>query len=181
MITRRLLLALIIVTTGLFSAIYAAAFEYMAVILIVVLGIGWFMLEYTERWGSSTFFFLAFVGLAVVGSLQQMPIVLVLVGFCADLAAWDLSRFRQRIANRVEDNVQPVLVAGHLRTLLTALGTGFALALLPTLINISISFGVLFFIILLMLLTLRLSMGYLHGGEQAVREITSVSAHLPDR
>jgi hypothetical protein len=166
MITKRLLLGLTIVLTGVFSATYAAAQIYSVAVLACALGLAWFILENNEQYALSTIFFLIFAGLAIWGSLKHMPIPVMLLGFCADLAAWDLSRFRERIADRVEGDVLPGLEASHLRTLFTAIGVGFALALLPTLITLSVSFVALFFIILLMLLALRLSVSYLRDEKQ---------------
>jgi hypothetical protein len=166
MITKRVLLGLIIVTTGVFSAIYVAAQTYLIAILACALGLTWLILENTEQWALSTVFFLVFAGLAIWGSLRHLPIPVMLLGFCADLAAWDLSRFRERIADRVECDRQPALEARHLRVLFAAIGAGFVLALLPTLVSLSISFVALFFVILLTMLALRRSIGYLRDGKQ---------------
>jgi hypothetical protein len=161
MITKRLLLGLIIVITGVFSVTYAAAQLYLVAILACLIGLIWLVTENNEQRILSAVFFLIFAGLAIGGSVNRLPILVMLVGFSADLAAWDLSQFRERIAGKVEPAVLPTLEAMHLRTLFTALGAGLALALLPTLIHFSISFVALFFIILLMLLALKLSIGYL--------------------
>jgi hypothetical protein len=161
MITKRLLLGLIIVITGVFSVIYAAAQLYLVAILACLIGLAWLVTENNEQNVLNAVFFLIFAGLAIGGSMSRLPILVMLVGFSADLAAWDLSRFRERIAGKVESAVLPTLEAMHLRTLFTALGASLALALLPTLIHFSISFVALFFIILLMLLALKLSIGYL--------------------
>jgi hypothetical protein len=166
MITKRLLLGLIIVITGAFSATYAAAQLYLVALLACVLGLAWLILENNEQSVLSTVFFLIFAGLAIAGSLNRLPILIMLLSLSADLAAWDLSRFRERIADKVESDRLPALEASHLRTLFTALGAGFALALLPTLISFSISFVALFFMILLLLLALRRSINYLRDEKQ---------------
>jgi hypothetical protein len=146
--------------------IYAAAQLYLVAILACLIGLAWLVTENNEQRVLSSIFFLIFAGLAIGGSVNRLPIPVMLVGFSADLAAWDLSRFRERIAGKVEPAMLPALEAMHLRTLFTALGAGLALALLSTLINFSISFVALFFIILLLLLALRLSIGYLRDEKQ---------------
>lgn len=166
MITKNVLLGVIIITTGVFIVTYIAAQMALIAVLAGALGLAWLILENNEQWGLSTVFFLAFAGLAIVGSLRHLPIPVMLLGFCADLAAWDLSRFRERITENVERDQRPAMEARHLRVLFTAMGAGFFLALVPTLVSLSINFVALLFLIILTMLALKRSIGYLRDNRQ---------------
>ncbi len=99
---KKSLIGLIVITAAVFSFSYAAAQVYGFVAVAVGLGAAWLTLEVKREHRFATAFFLAFVALAVLASLKQASPLIVLLGLTTDLAAWDLSRFRRRIAGEAE-------------------------------------------------------------------------------
>lgn len=169
MTTKRVLVGLIIVTAAVFTFIHTALQTYGLAVLAVGLGLAWLMVEIRYARTFATGFFLAFLALAVVGSLNHAFIPAVLLGLSADLAAWDISRFRARIVGGTETEAVALLESRHLRKLAVTAGAGFFIALLPVFIQISISFVVLLLVILIMMIALRQSMLYLrHDRESKV-------------
>ncbi len=153
--TKHVLLALI----GLLAIVFPAAFTIAQDYLLAAFTFGtaavWFILEINEQRGIPSLFFVVFLGCAVFGSLRGLPFSVMLAGLCIGLAAWDLSRFRARIANRAH----PGLEAAHLQKLVIPLGAGFVIALVPTLIRLPIHLNFVIFcvFVLLALIALRIS------------------------
>ncbi len=148
------LLVLIVLMIILFPAAYVVSQDYLAAILALGLGTLWLVLEINGQPNSSSLFFVCFLGFAMWGSLRGLPIPVLLVGLSLDLAAWDLSRFRARTA---DDDPDTDLEAAHLQKLAVTIGAGFSLALLSTLIRLSISLNFVIFcvIVLLTVIVLR--------------------------
>ena len=165
---KKSLFALIVITAVVFALIYAAVQMYALVAVAVGLGAAWLFLEIKRTHPLATAFFLAFAGLAVLGSLKHASPVIVLLGLTTDLAAWDLSRLRARIAGKAEIDALALLETKHLRKLAITASAGFLIALLPLIIQLSINFVVLLLIVLLTVIALRRSMlvarGYDHGA-----------------
>ena len=162
MITKRILLGLIVVTTAVFSLASAASQQYLLSMIVLAAGLTWFMLENRERQIVAPLFFLFFVGLTLAGSLNNLSVLVMLFGLSTDLAAWDLSRFRARAG---KSEVEPKLEARHLKRLFPTLGIGFLLALPPMFIAIPANFVIFFFLTLLAIIVLRaftLSLGTAH-------------------
>jgi hypothetical protein len=155
--TRKVLLGLIIVTSSVFSFVYAASQAYFFAALAFGLGLVWLVLEAIGDGRFSTVFFLAFLALAILRSMDQAPVTMLLLGFTTNLAAWDLARFRARIASETMSEVLALLETQHLQKLAVTAFAGLVIALLPVFIQISINFVVLLIIILLTMVALRRS------------------------
>ncbi len=156
--SQRILWGLIVVTAAVLALIYAALEAYGLAALAVGLGAAWLVLDVRMAFRFDSAFFLAFVALAILGSLLGASAPLVLLGVSTDLAAWDIARFRARIAGEAEGEAAALLETKHLRKLAVTAGVGFVIALLPVLIQISINFVALLLIILLIMILLRRSM-----------------------
>jgi len=165
MTTRQILPGLIVVTAGVFALIFSAAQEYSALLCIVALGAIWIALELSEYRLFSAVFFTAFAAFAVVAALEHASIPLILLGLCADLAAWDLSRFRDRLRDEEDETVRAALERAHLRMLAVPIVAGFLIALVPLFVTLSISFIALAVIVLIALLVLRQSLVTLRGAK----------------
>ncbi len=165
---KKSLFALIVITAAVFSFIYAAAQMYALAAVAAGLGAAWLFLEIKRTHPLATAFFLVFAGLAVLGSLKQASPVIVLLGLTTDLAAWDLSRLRVRLAGKSESEALALLETKHLQKLAVTACAGFLIALLPLIIQLSINFVVLLVIVLLTVIVLRRSVlvarGYDHGA-----------------
>jgi hypothetical protein len=164
--TKKVLLGFIVVTGTVFSFIYAASQAYLFAALAIGVGSVWFILEVKEEREFGTVFFLAFLALAILRSMYQAPVAMLLLGLSTDLAAWDLSRFRIRIASETEREAVALLETGHLRKLAVTACAGFFVALLPVFVQISVSFVALLLIILVTMIALRRSMFYLRQGSR---------------
>ena len=158
MTAQRALLALIVVAAAALSLASAAAQSYPLAALTLALGAIWLIAEARAQRRPGTILFLALLALAVAASLNDAPILIVLVSLSADLAAWDLSRLQARIADGCEGATRAALEASHLRKLAVTACAGLLIALLPALIQISLSFVAVCVLILLAMFVLRRSL-----------------------
>jgi hypothetical protein len=163
-ITKRVLWGLIIVTAAAFSLVYAVSQQPLLAALAVGVGLLWLGLEVRGKNPLIPGFFLSFLVLAIVGSLISAPTLIILLGLSTDLAAWDLSRFRARIAAEIGSGTTAELEARHLRMLMVTAGAGFFMALPPVFVHFSINFVIFGCIMILAMIALRLSMLYFRGG-----------------
>ena len=152
--TERLLFGLIMVLTLTHTGLMVIVGDVTAAALVVLAGFGWLALEARSNSLLTGLFFAIFVALAALGVLRELPVPLMLVILLGTLAAWDLARFRSRIA-AVDTDIPPALEQDHLRKLGIALAVGGGLPLLPLVANIPINFLVLAIMTLLLLLVLR--------------------------
>jgi hypothetical protein len=155
MVAKKVLFALLGITTATFLAGYAVESEYVLAGLSIAAGAAWLLLEIYDKRSLNWLFFLIFTFLAILGCLKSMSSLLLLTGFAANLAAWDLSRFLLRSSNLVAEENSVAFEKKHVYKLAITIGAGFLVALLPVLITFSLSFVVLFFIILLAMFVLR--------------------------
>jgi len=157
MITDKILLGLVVVTAALFAWMGLAAHVYVITVYALVFGLIWFILVSRKIWSLSTVIFLLFLGLAIWGCLDNLPVPAMLLGMSTDLAAWDLSRFRARITAEETGEVVTALESRHLRNLSAIASVGFAVAMLPLFVKLSINFVGLAFVALVTMLVLRQS------------------------
>ncbi len=162
MIVKKVLLALIVITTAAFASEYGVEGEYIIATLSIASGITWLLLEFYDRRLLNTIFFILFTILAVLGCLKSMSSLILLIGFITDLAAWDLSRFLHRSANLAKVENKAGFEKKHLSRLSLTIGAGFLLALLPIFIIFRLSFVIIFFITLLAMILLNRFVLYVH-------------------
>jgi hypothetical protein len=163
--TKKVLCGLIMLTAAIFSAMYLIAQAYLIAALSFILGLIWLILEMTENGAPASVFFLFYLALAIIGTLNNISVATALVGLSTDLAAWDLSRFRARITNGMEWKTESLLETRHLQILAAAIGSGLIIGLSFSLIRISISFAVLASITLLVMVAFRKSILNLRGQD----------------
>jgi hypothetical protein len=166
-ITKRVLWSLIVVTTAVFGLVYAVLQQPLLAASIVGLGLIWLGLEVKGENPLAPVFFLSFLALAIVGSLNGASILIILLGLSTDLAAWDLSRFQARIADEIESGTAARLEEKHLRKLIITAGAGFFIALPPVFIHLTIGFVVFGLVIVLTMSTLRRSVLYFRGDHKS--------------
>lgn len=155
------LFGLIIVTAVLFSLTNFSIELNSAAVFSLILGAAWLILEIRQQKSVVTIFFLFYLGLAIVDATNHLPMLILLVGVCANLAAWDLSRFRARIGDQGEGEARARLESKHLQRLLITTGAGFLIALVPAFVSLSLNFTSLAALTLVTLLILRASLMYL--------------------
>jgi hypothetical protein len=157
MMIKRALLAAIALTAIIFAVVNLTQ-NLTAALLSLAVGSIWLYQEFTERETLNSLYFLVFFGLTVLDALANQSLLGLLLGMSAALVAWDLSRFRRRIREEEADDEKARLERAHLQKLAIPVGAGFVIALLPALLTISVSFVVLFALMLIALLVLRQSM-----------------------
>src|ERR1051326_5494778 len=140
MITDKILPALIVITASIFAGMGLLAHLYVMSVYALAFGLVWLILVLRKIWSLSTILFLLFLGLAIWGCLENLPIPEMVLGMVTSLATWDLSRFRSRITGEESAEGIAVLETRHLRSLVTTVSAGFAVAMLPLFANVSISF-----------------------------------------
>lgn len=148
---------LVALTAAFFSTVYVVSGEYILAIAAAGLGAMWFTAD-VKFASQGTLFFLAFVALAVIASLSDVPVPLILLALSADLAAWDVARFRARLTGQVEPDILAIMEERHLRVLAVTICAGFLVALLPVFVHLSLPFVIVCLLLLLALLALRQSM-----------------------
>lgn len=150
-------LALVILTSLVFSLAHLFLREYWIALFALSLGACWLLVEKYKVELLFNLVFVGFIWLAVRGCLNELRIPLMLLGLCTNLAAWDLSRFQTRIRQYAVQNPEPKLVKKHLRILTITLCLGYILAIIPTLIKLPMNFVVVMVLSLLILFALRKS------------------------
>lgn len=164
--SKTILAGLILLTAALFTLIYLTFEQYLIAALALIAGVIWLRLPDDRDQPLTGLFFLFYLGLAVLVSLIEASVLLVLVGVCANLAAWDLSRFRARIAAVGPQEIEPGLEAAHLRRLFAATGIGLVIALLPLVGSIPADFVFFAVLALTLMFVLRASMLHIRRGQQ---------------
>jgi hypothetical protein len=166
-ITKRVLWGLIIVTTAAFSLVNAVLQQPPLAALAAGLGLFWLSLEIRGRNPLTSVFFLSFLALAIVESLESAPILIILLGVSTDLAAWDLSRFQARIADEIGSSTTVTLEVKHLQKLAVTTSAGFFIALPPVFFHLAIDFVIFGCVMVLAMIALRRSMLYFRGGHKS--------------
>lgn len=155
--TDKILPGLIVLTVAIFAGMGFVAHLYVIAVYALAFGLIWLVLTLRKIWALSTVLFVLFLGLAIWGCLDNLPIAAMVLGLVMALAAWDLSRFRSRIAGEESAERIAALETRHLRSLLATVSAGFAAALVPLFANLSVSFLGVAAIALVAMLVLRQS------------------------
>lgn len=166
MITKKVLWGLIVVTTAAFAFVCLMSQQHLLAFFAGGLGLIWLILEVKGENPLTSIFFLAFLVLAIVASLSSAPILIILLGLSTDLAAWDLSRFRARIANEIEHDTTTVLEIRHLQKLAVTVSAGVLIAVLPVFIHFSIGFVAFGCVVVLAMIVLRRSVLYFRSDHE---------------
>jgi hypothetical protein len=157
---------LVIAAAVLFTVIHAVLGNVLLAALSFVLGVLWLVADAKIEDYLGTLFFLMFIGVAVITSLFDSVIPLAVLGMSANLAAWDLSRFRARLAGANVLEIGARLEARHLRLLAVIIVVGIVIALLPLVIRLPLPFVIVFLVALLTLLMLYQSMRFLSTDQE---------------
>ena len=157
MITDKILPGLVVVAAVLFAGLGLAAHVYVISVYALAFGLIWFILVSRKIWSLSSVIFVLFLALAIWGCIENLPVPAMLLGLSTNLAAWDLSRFRARIAAEEAGEVVAALESRHLRSLSIIASAGLVIAILPLVVKLSINFVAVAFVALVAMLVLRQS------------------------
>ena len=153
-------------SAALFALASGLAQEYSAAALCIAAGALWLLLEIRRSDITRVVFLLFFIGVAVVDSLKNAPMPLILLALSSGLAAWDLSSFRRRIANVEDGEAKAALERRHLQKLGLTAGAGFLAALIPLLAQISLPFVALSLLLLAAIVALSRTVSSLLGKRE---------------
>jgi len=164
--TKKVLFGSIILATALLAFANVALQDYLTAALAFAVGSIWLILNTNNKETPNSLFFLFFIGLAIVGSLRDIPTPIMLLAVSAILIAWDLSQLQAKLINEEESAAKTLLEVKHLQKLAITASLGFLMALIPVFVQFQTSFIIFLFIILVMMLALRKSILYLRNEKK---------------
>lgn len=147
----------IILATALLAFAHVALQDYLIAALAFASGSIWLILNMNNKEAPNSLFFLFFIGLAIVGSLRDIPSSIMILAVSMTLIAWDLSQFQARISTEEESTAKTLMEGKHLQKLAITASIGFLVALIPVFVQLQISFVFFLIIILAILMGLRKS------------------------
>jgi hypothetical protein len=165
--TKTVLFGSLILATALLTFANVALQDYLTALLAVAAGSTWLIVNMYNKETPHALFFLFFIGLAVVGSLRDIPTPIMLLTVSAILIAWDLSQLQTRINTEEESAAKTLLEVKHLQKLAITTSVGFLVALIPVFVQFQISFVIFLIIILAIMLALRKSILYLRNEKKS--------------
>ena len=123
------------------AAAYLLTDQWLILPALAVLGIGWILLRRSSLVGASSWLLAGATGLAAIAAVMDLPMILIVVGLVAELAAWDLEEFETTLQGsaRVVDRTRFMHL--HMKWLLLALGSGMLLALLASSASVNLPFA----------------------------------------
>jgi hypothetical protein len=142
-----------VILTGLHLASENAAIAFGTFLV----GAIWLFLEFKQRRSFPSWFMALLIGSALLAGVNREPSPLIVLAVVADLAAWDLSRFRSRLRPFAAQSISPDLYTKHLYRLAVPLSAGFGLALVPMLVRLPLGFVAFAVLTLLAVIALRRS------------------------
>lgn len=145
----------ILVPSVVLSAGFAASQLWVAALAALVIGLLWLVLEIARRPDFSGYGIAGLGFLAGVGVYDGLSPVLMLFNLTAVLCAWDVSRFRARIAQSEEVEDRRRLEKLHLRKLGLTAVAGLALGLLALAVRFSLTLLPVILLALLAVISLR--------------------------
>lgn len=118
--------------------------------LALITGLGWALLFFFEKPFANTPAFISFILITMGAAFFKLEFAILLSAVCFDLAAWNLTKFWDRIRRYEQIENQRQLENHHLKQVFGVLAIGYVLAIFPHWIEIELNF---FSIFLLSLLT----------------------------
>jgi hypothetical protein len=171
MITTTLLLYTgVVVAAGSLAAGYGLGGSWSWAGLWVILALLWLIEQRPAGLpGTGTLALVVYVSAAAAGYLAGFPTALMLLVVVAALSAWDLDRFRRRLAAVKPAGEQGLMERRHLVKLAAVASLGTLLAGFGFLIQIQFSFGVIAMLTLLIVFTLSRMAAALRAGKSLER------------
>lgn len=122
-------------------------------ILIILLMVVFLTKNMLSVWPASLFL-LCYVFLAVIGVTLNLSTYLMILGCISALAYWDLTNFRQSFVNSSQPALSAPLEKYHLQSLIIAVLVGLVAAFISLNIDLQVSFGVTFVLVLIVMTSL---------------------------
>ena len=173
--SKNILIGLIIFSTVIYTFVYINLQAYSIAASVVALGGVWLFLHIRNKALLDSLFFMFFVGFAVVGSLRNVSVPLMLLSLIMSMAAWNLARLQARIRHITDDEAKLALELNHMQKLGFTSGVGFLLALIPLAIQFSINFVIFVFMLLIVMILLRQAVVYLRNDNKTDIDVGQVT------
>ncbi len=138
-----------VLAIGCLTAAYIAAGYWVILPAVAAMVIFWIAIRKTQSFWSASSLLAVYVVLAIAGILLKAPVVLIVPGCIAALAAWDLMDLKASTAGAAPAGGSRVLAQRRLQALGTASGVSLLLATASLVFRIHLPFGVLVLLALL--------------------------------
>ncbi|MBE3145515.1 MAG: hypothetical protein IMZ61_16560 [Planctomycetes bacterium] len=158
---RLFLNASIILACGAQLLAYGLAGFWAWSLVFILAGGGWLLAVRRDLEGLSTVLFLGFLIAAVFGCLIQLSLVLLVFSVVEALTAWDLDYFTRRLELVSDGEAAKKMEKQHIRRVLFLTGLGLTLTDLAMLFRTGFSFWTVFWLVVVIILTAGLVIGYL--------------------
>lgn len=148
------------------AAAYLWAGQWLVLPALVVLGAGWVLIGRNSTARASRWLLAGTTGLAAIGAVMDLSMILIVVGIVAGLAAWDLSDFDATLKSSARAVDRSRLMSLHMRWLVPALAAGMLLALLASISNLDLPFAVAAASAAILVLSVTRAAGQLMGAQR---------------
>jgi hypothetical protein len=153
-LTRKGLLAAIVLATVLLTAGYVFGKLWLQVPVVFLLGILWAVCVLRDMHWVASLLFMLLLGAAAVGYMARLSPILMLAGGCASAIAWDLHYFEARLLDLDEPSTKE-MEKQHLLRLLIVMGISFLVIAAASMVRIRVQFIVLVGITVLAILIIN--------------------------
>jgi hypothetical protein len=129
--------------------------------VFILAGGTWLLAVRRDLPGLSTGFLAGFIIATVFGCFIHLSLALLIFSLLAALAAWDLDYFTRRLEMVSDGEVARNMERLHLQRIFVMSGSGLILTYLAALFRTGFSFWAVFWLVVLIVLTAGLVIGYL--------------------
>jgi hypothetical protein len=153
-LTRKGLLATILLATGLLTSGYLLGKLWLQVPVVFLVGILWAVCVLRDIHWAASLLFTMMLGAAAIGYLARLSPILMLAAGCASVIAWDLHHFEARLLD-LDEPATREMEKQHLLRSLIVIGVSYLVIAAASLVHIHIQFIVLICITVLVILILN--------------------------
>jgi hypothetical protein len=155
----------LITSTGCLAAGYIIAGYWMVVPALLILIAAWVFSNRIPAFWLAAIALSGCVVLAAVGVVLDLSLVLMTVSCTAGLVSWELIQFKHSISDVSQAESDLPIQKYHLKSLALAASTGLVLALISSIINIKLPFGVVALLVLIAISCLIFGMRYITNNK----------------
>ena len=156
----------IILTTALFTGVYAFSRQWPLALTALGLGVLWGVGQWQQRRELDSPLFLAFIALAALGIYRGVSPFWPFLGSIAALAAWDLSRFIDYLGQAEDIETEATLQRSHLQHLQFTIALSLLLGSAAMFFEMNLTFGPAVFLSLFMVVSLSLAVRFIRRGSE---------------
>ena len=143
-----ILLFFLSISTGCLGIVYLLAGYWPVLLIFLVLLLVWGFTNRFSKFWSTSLFLITYLGLAAIGIMLDLPLILMLIAGSTALVSWELIQFKHDLSKDSIDALSGQRETYNLHSLLIAASTGFTLTLLSANITLQFPFIVTIFLVL---------------------------------